>query len=567
MSDIVVNERVRIEYTERELEDMEDSKAIIFSEMRRQIRNGIIEIYDNQYSIAKRVVSAFRDRKIINVMVVAKTQSGKTGSMYATIKYFLEEENIPVENIYIITGLSSREWKKQTKERLPNSISQDNVFHRNELAEFADKIKGKKNILIIMDEIQIASTDKQTIFKSFQRAEQSSKLTLYENDVKILEYSATPNGTIYDLERWGDASAKILADPGAGYVGSFDLYNQKRVRDCEELYTNDKSDTKKESEKRISDNIGKIKRDLEDNYPDTDQRYHLIRTRSGPAQAIIIANFKKIFGVKEYVYINYDQTSEIKDINNTLENKPEKHTFIFIKEMLRCAKTLSPKYIGICYERYTGEPDDSVIIQGFIGRLTGYKDNGVSICYTNIKSIKKYEAYWNSNFEEDVGWHSMTTKRDKNGVLKDANTFNVIGLSSDDSDEGEVIDNSDPRETIPIVISLTQDVFNTIKKEGGNAWNITTIHNIIKNNNTDIYDKIKDMDKIQVSQPGGDTSYKKFITVFIKMANENRKKNILQPAQKDDDSPLKYKDTYQIYLDNRGFKIIVSIYYGSRTPR
>jgi hypothetical protein len=444
MSDIVATERVRVEYSLEELEDMEDSKAIIFSEMRRQIRNRIIEIYDNQYSIAKRVVSAFRDRKIINVMVVAKTQSGKTGSMYATIKYFLEEENIPVENIYIITGLSSREWKKQTKERLPNSISQDNVFHRNELAEFADKIKGKKNILIIMDEIQIASTDKQTIFKSFQRAEQSSKLTLYENDVKILEYSATPNGTIYDLERWGDASAKILADPGDGYVGSFDLYNQKRVRDCEELYTNDKSDTKKESEKRISNNIEKIKWDLEDNYPDTDQRYHLIRTRSGPAQAIIIANFKKIFGVKDYVYINYDQTSEIKDINNTLENKPEKHTFIFIKEMLRCAKTLSPKYIGICYERYTGEPDDSVIIQGFIGRLTGYKDNGVSICYTNIKSILKYEAYWNSNFEEDVGWKSMTTKRDRNGVLKEANTFNKMGISTDDSDEGSTTDESTP---------------------------------------------------------------------------------------------------------------------------
>jgi hypothetical protein len=444
MSDFVATERVRVEYSLEELEDMEDSKAIIFSEMRRQIRNRIIEIYDNQYSIAKRVVSAFRDRKIINVMVVAKTQSGKTGSMYATIKYFLEEENIPVENIYIITGLSSREWKKQTKERLPNSISQDNVFHRNELAEFADKIKGKKNILIIMDEIQIASTDKQTIFKSFQRAEQSSKLTLYENDVKILEYSATPNGTIYDLERWGDASAKILADPGAGYVGSFDLYNQKRVRDCEELYTNDKSDTKKESEKKISDNIGKIKWDLEDNYPDTDQRYHLIRTRSGPAQAIIIANFKKIFGVKEYVYINYDQNSEIKDINNTLENKPEKHTFIFIKEMLRCAKTLSPKYIGICYERYTGEPDDSVIIQGFIGRLTGYKDNGVSICYTNIKSILKYEEYWNSNFEEDVGWKSMTTKRDKNGLLKEANTFNKMGISTDDSDEGSTTDESTP---------------------------------------------------------------------------------------------------------------------------
>jgi hypothetical protein len=313
-------------------------------------------------------------------------------------------------------------------------------------------------------------------------------------------------------------------------------------------------------------NIGKIKWDLEDNYPDTDQRYHLIRTRSGPAQAIIIANFKKIFGVKEYDYLLYDQNSEIKDINNTLENKPEKHTFIFIKEMLRCAKTLSPKYIGICYERYTGEPDDSVIIQGFIGRLTGYKDNGVSICYTNIKSILKYEAYWNSNFEEDVGWKSMTTKRDRNGVLKDSNTFNKMGISTDDSDEGSTTDDRDICETIPIVISITQDEFNTIKKDG-KGWNITTIHNVIKDNNADTYDKIKDMDKIHVIKPMSDTSYNKLITTFIRKAEQNEGYKILQQSQKDDDSPLKYKDTYQIYLDSRGFKIIVSIWYGSRTRR
>ena len=56
-------------------------------------------------------------------MVVAKTQSGKTGSMCATIKQYLEDSSnlIPIENIYIITGLSSCEWKEQTKER--SSIS------------------------------------------------------------------------------------------------------------------------------------------------------------------------------------------------------------------------------------------------------------------------------------------------------------------------------------------------------------------------------------------------------------------------------------------------------------
>jgi hypothetical protein len=111
-------------------------------------------------------------------------------------------------------------------------------------------------------------------------------------------------------------------------------------------------------------------------------------------------------------------------------------------------------------------------------------------------------------------------------------------------------------------------VFNTIKQKG-KEWDITTIHNIIKNyskdDTADTYDKIKTMEKIQVSQPETDTSYDKYITTFIRKADEKTKYKILQPKQTD--GALKYKDTYQIYLDNRGYKIIISIYYGSRILR
>jgi hypothetical protein len=160
----------------------------------------------------------------------------------------------------------------------------------------------------------------------------------------------------------------------------------------------------------------------------------------------------------------------------------------------------------------------------------------------------------------------MTTKRDKNGLLKEANTFNKMGISTDDSDESSTTDDRDIRETIPIVISITPEVFNTIEKDG-NAWNINTIHNIIKDNNVETYNKIKDMDKVQVFNPKTDPSYNKYITTFIRKAEQNEGYKILQPSQKDIDNPFMYKDTYQIYLDNRGFKIIVSIWYGSRTRR
>ena len=76
-------------------------------------------------------------------MVLAKTQSGKTGSMCATIKKYLEDyENIlSIDNIYIITGYSSVEWKEQTKHRLPDCLA-NRVFHRSDLIKlFTDEIK------------------------------------------------------------------------------------------------------------------------------------------------------------------------------------------------------------------------------------------------------------------------------------------------------------------------------------------------------------------------------------------------------------------------------------------
>ena len=65
-------------------------------------------IYPNQETITSEVIKAFKNRNIINIMVLAKTQSGKTGSMCATIRKYLEDyENIlSIDNIYIITGYS-----------------------------------------------------------------------------------------------------------------------------------------------------------------------------------------------------------------------------------------------------------------------------------------------------------------------------------------------------------------------------------------------------------------------------------------------------------------------------
>lgn len=433
-----LTKRMRCDYDLLQQDIMKLRKQNVINELEILKLTGKSVIFENQEIIASKVVSSFKNRKIINIMVVSKTQSGKTGSMCATIKQYLEDTNnlIPIENIYIITGLSSCEWKEQTKERMPESI-QSRVFHRCELPNtFVDEIKDKQNILIIMDEIQVAAKKGQTIYKTFKNAGLLNKPKLYENDIKIIEYTATPDGTIYDLMKWNDASSKILADVGDGYISSFNLLQLGRVKQYKELCGYDKETG--EIDEKIFDNIKEIKNDI-DKY--SIPLYHIIRTKNGIEQDLTIENFKKLFNIEVYEFIKYDRESEIEDINKTLIIKPKRHTFIFIKEMLRCAKTLKKDFIGILYDRYSKNPDDTTIIQGLVGRDTGYDNNGISICYTNVNSIERYEELWNSNFEDKtIKWNSKTTKY-TNGFLSGKNTFNDpsdydgFSVASDDIDE------------------------------------------------------------------------------------------------------------------------------------
>ena len=49
------------------------------------------------------------------VLLVALTQSGKTGTMSALIRQYLLEPNnfTPVKHIIIVTGLSDTDWRNQ----------------------------------------------------------------------------------------------------------------------------------------------------------------------------------------------------------------------------------------------------------------------------------------------------------------------------------------------------------------------------------------------------------------------------------------------------------------------
>lgn len=450
-----ITKRIRDDYDIIEQNIMKLEKQNVLNEIEIKVIKGESVIYDNQEECSLAIVSNLHNKKIINIMIVALTQSGKTGTMSGLIKNYLNDTTnlIPIENIYIITGLSSRDWVEQTTNRMPKSI-QERVFHRDNLTnKFVNDIKKKMNVLIIIDEIQIAAKENQTLYKAFNNAGFYNKQNLLKNDIKIIEFTATPDGTIYDLMNWGENALKIKMDPGQGYTSCFDLKNQKRVFQYKDLCCYDKK-TGVINEEFVAVNILELKSCI-DKYKEP--FYHIIRTPNGYLSDVSIDNIKKYIN-EDIKYYTYDKESDIEDINKILKVKPNQHTYIFIKEKLRCAKTLYKKYLGVVYERYTKSPDDAVVIQGLIGRGTGYDDNGKSIYFTNIPSIEKYEKLWNSNFEDKgIKWKSKTTKR-KNDLLHSTGTYNnpslIDGMSVSSEESNE--------EHEPVIKKFTD--FNEVKK-------------------------------------------------------------------------------------------------------
>ncbi len=416
---VSIKKRKEVDYELKQLKIIQKKNEILTSQIELKSLEGINIIYPNQEDCGKRIKCIFNCRSHVNCLVYGMTQTGKTGCMTALIQHYILSYNIPIDNIYIITGLSDKEWKKDTKNRMPEAII-SRVFHRANLSKtFIRDIRAKQNTLIIMDEIQMACEENQTIHKTFKECGFYDLDFLLENDVKLIQFSATPDGNLNDIKDWKYHSAKVQLEPGEGYYGPKQAIEQNRVNQFKDL-TN-------------IDNVKELKQDIECKFKTP--RYHLVRVpnkrenKDGTNnQSKVISNIKNVFGENYEYNKNYLKTKK-GDINDILKKLPEKHTFIFYCEILRCAKTQIKKYIGISYERYVPNPNDSSIIQGSFGRLTGYDDNGDSICYTNKPSLENYIQLWENNmeFKERIVWNTKTTQYNKSDDLTySTGTFNSV---------------------------------------------------------------------------------------------------------------------------------------------
>jgi hypothetical protein len=328
------------------------------------------------------------------------TQTGKTACMLATIYEYLQQSScdkniLDPKNIFILTGLSSTEWCEQTEERFPSPLK-SNIYHRNKFKKLRKRLDdmgdNKRDILILLDEIHIANKDSMTMGKFLNDIGLKSWKNLQKLNINFVKFSATPNQILEDVKQWKKYSKIHTMKPGIGYRGIKEMIGENRLFQANPLYIDDKDAIKI---KPAIDAINEIKNKISSVYGNNDPRFHIIRINTGDKSTVVMNRFEDIFGNDNFEFESCTCAKNDNKILDIIQNKPTKHTFLFIKELLRCAITLKPKSnVGILYERIPSQIYDDVIIQGLVGRATGYDVHDKLIVYSNIDSVNRYiEAY------------------------------------------------------------------------------------------------------------------------------------------------------------------------------
>ena len=336
--------------------------------------------FEQANKIYKDFYDIYCDKKILS-LIVAETQMGKTGIIQALTYEFVKNDNINPLNMFILTGLSSCEWVKQTKERFIDMI-RPNIFHRNTIGKFAESLKTLNDMIIFLDEVHIATELKNEIGKTFSNSGLLSIENLIERNIKIIQISATPDIALAELYKWDETNynVSIIKSPD-NYIGI------KKLLDNNQIF----------HYKSLTDinNVIEIKQTIQIKYGNN-FKYHLLRVQTNTCITINIIN--KVFDdndkflVRNYFIDNeIDSTEDLNDLY--LDNKPNKHTIIIIKEKIRCSYTINKTNIGILYERKAETiQNETTIIQGFLGRACGYYDNSNRniIIYTNLDIVAAY---------------------------------------------------------------------------------------------------------------------------------------------------------------------------------
>ena len=417
--DIPTNEsRIEVEYSPYEVRKITRNQTKWNSDI-DQMKDDLNEMnkplfYPNHESVSLKTNKSLQNKKKVVQIIIGRTQSGKTSGMLCIIDNYINNNVIDTDNIFIITGLSSRSWVLQTKKRMPTNLHK-NIFHNGQLKNFKKNVHGKKNILLLIDEAHMASKDNQTINNILNDLGWTLDYML-ENDIKLIFMTATPDGIAFAMKKWPSDRYDIhIMQPGEIYYGTSHMLERGKLLEAKDLDgTYNKNNKKYKITNKIKSNWCEIlKNHLSFSLP----KYLIIRLKlpydknnyMAMFKYVIKNNFQDESDLFSTKYKEYSMDGDIEDLNECLQIPPLIHTIIFVKSKLMCSDTIIKTNIGSMVDRPT--KNCSCAIQSFAGRACNNGQHDIFV-YANVVAVKEYEKMWDKEFNDisSIPWTSNTTK-------------------------------------------------------------------------------------------------------------------------------------------------------------
>jgi hypothetical protein len=456
-------ERLRMEYNHRVQELELEGRQLV---------------YDNQKEASCKVITHYENGKLV-VGLIALPGVGKTGCAldvaYRMATHPDDEKIVEANNIHNHSGMNDLDWKRQYEHNMLPSLS-ENVAHRSTIKHYQTQLRDLEKGAIFTDEAHIASGKSMTQSRELKEAGLLNIETLSVKNNKLLYISATLEGVLEDINKWGDKAALVILEPSPMYKGFQTMLDEQRVRQAPEL-------------QNIED-VTNFLNMFERRYTGHSKRFFLMRGLNSD----VIDCLRTVSASMGWEVRYHDSVDTISDVDKLMSNPPNKHTFILIKEFWRASKRVKRDYIGGTYEKPPKTRNTSATAQGLTARLCdnyNYEGEWLNpdlrpLHFCDLVAIEQYLDWYNNNCDYARSKYSSPNLKSNNGIVKARHSLmhpsNVDGLEEVEyeSENTPTVDSYQMTELFPTNTSAREWGHNHINWEG--EWNIRQQQNPINVN-------------------------------------------------------------------------------------
>ena len=327
-------------------------------------------IYPNQQKAGEEIIAYFY-AGIDNVILIAYTQSGKTGTAKSVVQTLIND-GTPMNEICFICGMNDNDLLNQARHEFKSLLPEENIL-------FSKQLQVKKDwqfSYVIIDESHYASNAESQIDK-FLRASTTARF-------KTLSVSATP---MAELAMSRDKSVGVVRlYPGPNYYGIAEIFAQGLIYDSIDLTHNQEAFLDLVYDQCVLQQ------------ENGDFKFNIIRL---PNQWFTRDLEEEITAFDMNIaFINHHTnfSSRAEDFNDYLRTAPKQTTLIWIYGGLRAGKQLRTEHIGFVHDTWNSGPD--TIAQSLLGRVTGYNKakHGV-VCFTDVNAARLMLEWIKTGFD------------------------------------------------------------------------------------------------------------------------------------------------------------------------